>query len=151
VRLAGLAQARGILTSYDCGSVKPGWQRLAALTDLFIASHKFTRQLGLPIPQAVRSLRRRFGFEVAVTAGEKGFCFFDAASGQVGCIRQKRYPALDTTGCGDVFHGAFLARYLKKRDFRAALCFAQAVAGAKTRRLGGRSGIPSLTGPRQTC
>ncbi|MCX5795873.1 MAG: PfkB family carbohydrate kinase [Elusimicrobia bacterium] len=148
VNLARLARSRGILTSYDCGSVKPGWEGLAALSDVFIASHKFSRQLGLPIPQAVRRLRRRFGFQIAVTAGEKGFYYFAESSGRVEHVPQKRYAALDTTGCGDVFHGAFLARYLKARDFRAALVFAQAAAGQKTLRLGGRAGIP---GPRQTC
>ena len=151
VRLAGLAQARGIMTSYDCGSVKPGWERLAALSDVFIASHQFVRQLGLSIPQAIRSLRLSFGFQIAVTAGERGFYCFAPSSGRVEHVRQKRYRAIDTTGCGDVFHGAFLARYLKQRDFLAALRFAQAAAGTKTLRLGGRCGIPGHTGTRQTC
>ena len=107
---------------------------------MFIASHKFVRQLGLPIPRAILSLRRSFGFQIAVTAGEKGFYYFSEANCRVDQIPQKSYPALDTTGCGDVFHGAFLARYLKGRDFAAALRFAQAMAGEKTRRLGGRAG-----------
>ena len=127
IRLAREARRRRILTSFDCGSVKDGWEELARLTDVFIASHKFVRQFGLSLPRAVADLRRRFGFKVAVTAGE--------------FIPQRRYPALDTTGCGDVFHGAFLARYLKRRDFPAALRFAQAAAGEKTRSLGGRSGL----------
>ena len=148
LRLAGLAQARGILTSYDCGSVKPGWERLAALCDVFIASHKFARQLGASIPELLGRLRRDFGFQAAVTAGEKGFYFFDERSGRVRFVRQRRYRALDTTGCGDVFHGAFLARYLKSRDFAGSLRHAQAVAGCKTLSLGGRAG---LTRPRQTC
>ncbi|MCX5788249.1 MAG: PfkB family carbohydrate kinase [Elusimicrobia bacterium] len=96
----------------------------------------------LSLPRAVMDLRRRFGFRVAVTAGEKGVQYFDEARGRAAFIAQKRYPALDTTGCGDVFHGAFLARYLRQRDFAAALRFAQTVAGEKTRFLGGRSGLP---------
>lgn len=147
VRLAKLARAQGILTSYDCGSAQPGWQTLAALSDVFIASHKFVHQLGLPIAQALRSWRRRFGFHAAVTAGEKGFYYFAESSGRVEHVSQRHYPALDTTGCGDVFHGAFLAHYLKSHDLPAALRFAQAVAGEKTRRMGGRAGI---TMPRRT-
>jgi ribokinase len=148
VRLAGLAQSRGVLTSYDCGSVKPGWERLAALCDVFIASHRFARQLGAPIPELLRRLRRDFGFRAAVTAGEKGFYFWDEGPARVRFVRQRRYAALDTTGCGDVFHGAFLARYLRDRDFAGALRYAQGVAGAKTLQLGGRAG---LIRPRQTC
>ena len=142
LRLAGLARARGVLTSYDLGSVKPGWQRLAALSDVLIASHKFARQLGWTVPQAVLRLRRRFKSQVAVTAGEKGFYWFDEARDRVGFAPQRRVAALDSTGCGDVFHGAFLARFLQGRDFPAALRFAQQVAGRKARVLGGRAGIP---------
>jgi len=151
VRLAREARRRGILTSYDCGSARPGWEKLAALSDIFIASHKFARRFGRPIPRAILALRRRFGFRVAVTAGEKGFYYYDEFRGRVELVRQRRLAALDTTGCGDVFHGAFLARYLKVRDFAAALRFAQAAAGAKTRALGGRAGIIPLTARRQTC
>jgi len=141
LRLAALARERGVLTSYDCGSGKPGWGKLAALSDVFIASHKFVRQLGSPMPRAILTLRRRFGFRIAVTAGAKGFYHYDETRGRVGFVAQKRYPAVDSTGCGDVFHGAFLARYLGSRDFLASLRFAQAVAGEKTRLPGGRAGI----------
>jgi sulfofructose kinase len=143
IRLAGLAVRRGILVSYDCGSVKPGWERLAALSGVFIASHKFTRQLGLPIPRAVAALRRRFGCRTAVTAGEKGFHYFDEAEGRPVFVRQKPCRAVDTTGCGDVFHGAFLAHFLRRGDFRAGLEFAQRAAGEKSLRLGGRAGMPA--------
>ncbi|MBI5209858.1 MAG: hypothetical protein HY927_07800 [Elusimicrobia bacterium] len=143
LRLAAAARRAGILVSYDCGSVKPGWERLAGLADVFIASHKFTRQLGMAIPAAIRALRARHGFQVAVTAGEKGCYYYDEARGKVGFLRQRPYAAVDTTGCGDVFHGAFLARYLGRRDFLGALGFAQETAGLKTLELGGRAGIPS--------
>ncbi|MBI5623414.1 MAG: hypothetical protein HY924_06535 [Elusimicrobia bacterium] len=133
---------KGARVSYDCGSVKPGWERLAALSDVFIASHKFSRQLGWSIPRTVQRLRGRFGFEVAVTAGENGVHYWDAGSGKVRLMRQRRYAAVDTTGCGDVFHGAFLASYLKGKGFAESLAFGQRVAGLKTLKLGGRAGIP---------
>lgn len=142
IKLAGAARKRGILTSYDCGSARKGWEKLAALTDIFIASHKFTAELGLQIPEAVLLLRKKFGFKTAVTAGEKGVWYFDEAAGEARRLRQKKYPAVDTTGCGDVFHGAFLSRYLLRRNFKDALEFAQKTAGKKTLRPGGRNGIP---------
>jgi ribokinase len=141
IKLAASARKRGILNSYDCGSVKPGWEKLAALTDIFIASHQFARQLRTPAPRLIAGLRRRFGGQVAVTAGEKGFYYHDADQDRIVLVPQRKTSALDTTGCGDVFHGAFLAHYLKRRSFPDALRFAQAAAGAKTRALGGRAGL----------
>ena len=50
---------------------------------------------------------------------------------------------VDTTGAGDVFHGAFLARWLETEDVMECLRFASAVAALKCLKPGGRSGIPT--------
>ncbi|MBM4080993.1 MAG: sugar kinase, partial [Planctomycetes bacterium] len=51
---------------------------------------------------------------------------------------------VDTTGCGDVYHGAFIFGLLRKWDLRRTAQFASAVAALKCRELGGRAGIPTL-------
>ncbi len=59
-------------------------------------------------------------------------------------------PVVDTTGAGDVFHGAFLLAMLEREAGRKptpeavteALRFANAAAALKCRALGGRAGIP---------
>ncbi|HAH06946.1 MAG TPA: hypothetical protein DCM05_10535 [Elusimicrobia bacterium] len=142
IRLAREGLRRGALTSFDCGSLKPGWEALAALTRVFIASSRFTRQLGLSVPAALLALRERFGFSVAVTEGARGVSFFDEKSRRVRRLPQRRFASVDTTGCGDVFHGAFLAAALRGRAFEESLRFAQEVAGEKSLRLGGRKGLP---------
>jgi len=143
ISLARAARKKKIFTSYDCGTLRKGWETLASLSDVFIASHKFARQLGLAVPRAVRWLRDKFGFQAAVTDGEKGFHYFDEASREVRFAAQRRYRAMDTTGCGDVFHGAFLAAYLRGSSFADSLVFAQRVAGEKAVHMGGRAGIPA--------
>lgn len=50
----------------------------------------------------------------------------------------------DTTGAGDVFHGAFIYGLLQGRKARECSVFASAVAAVKCTRLGGRAGIPNL-------
>ena len=55
-----------------------------------------------------------------------------------------RVPVVDTTGAGDVFHGAFLYGLLQNWTGAASARFAAAVAGIKCMYLGGRAGIPSL-------
>jgi sulfofructose kinase len=51
---------------------------------------------------------------------------------------------VDTTGCGDSFHGAYAYAMAKGFDQHEAIRFSSAVAGLKATKLGGRSGLPTL-------
>jgi len=51
---------------------------------------------------------------------------------------------VDTTGCGDGYHGGFLYGILNKMSLKKSAQFASAVAAINTQTLGGRSGLPSL-------
>lgn len=51
---------------------------------------------------------------------------------------------LDTTGAGDVFHGAYLVGMLRGFNLRQCAEFAAAAAALKCSKLGGRRGIPSF-------
>lgn len=51
---------------------------------------------------------------------------------------------VDTTGCGDAFHAAFIHGLLEGWAPPHLLRFAAAVAALKCRRLGGRAGLPTL-------
>ena len=51
---------------------------------------------------------------------------------------------VDTTGCGDVFHGAFIVGQLKGWGVRETVEFASAVSALKAGKPGGRAGIPTF-------
>jgi len=51
---------------------------------------------------------------------------------------------VDTTGAGDVFHGAFIYGLLQNWDGHRIAKFASAVSAIKCTRLGGRAGIPDV-------
>ena len=51
---------------------------------------------------------------------------------------------VDTTGCGDSYHGAFLYGILQKWELQKTAEFASAVAAINAMSLGGRSGLPDL-------
>jgi sugar/nucleoside kinase (ribokinase family) len=51
---------------------------------------------------------------------------------------------VDTTGAGDVFHGAYIVGLLQGWDLRQTAWFATAVSALKLRKLGGRAGIPTF-------
>jgi len=77
---------------------------------------------------------------VVITQGENGSTTFTPD-------RQFHTPAfevtvVDTTGAGDVFHGAYLAGLLKGWDLETIAIFASAVSAIECTFLGGRSGMP---------
>jgi len=51
---------------------------------------------------------------------------------------------IDTTGAGDVFHGAYIVGLLHGWNLRQIGLFSTAVSAIKCTKLGGRSGIPNF-------
>jgi len=82
----------------------------------------------------------------AVTDGARG-CWY--ATGPAGreVRHQPAFPvtAVDTTGCGDVFHGAYAAALLGGRPPQQAIRFAAAAAALKACCPGGQAGCPELS------
>jgi sugar/nucleoside kinase (ribokinase family) len=52
--------------------------------------------------------------------------------------------AIDTTGAGDIFRGAFIYGLLQNWSLERIMGFANAAAGLSCSRLGARAGIPTL-------
>jgi sugar/nucleoside kinase (ribokinase family) len=63
-----------------------------------------------------------------------------------GCFHIPSYPvdAVDTTGCGDVFHGAYALMIAQGQSVIESAKFAAAAAALSAGKVGGRSGIPKL-------
>lgn len=79
----------------------------------------------------------------AVTLGERGVAWLDAD----GVLRQLpafAVDAVDTTGAGDVFHGALAFAFGAGLAPDPAFRFSAAVAALKCRQAGGRAGAPDL-------
>jgi len=141
---ARAARERGIPVLIDAGSLRPGIRELLPLCDYIIASEHFAEQIsGSGKMGAALDALSAFGPKAAaVTLGERGSISF--AEGRYIEVNGFAVEAVDTTGAGDVFHGAYLFGVLQGWDaFRSAV-FANAVAALKCRRLGGRAGIPSF-------
>lgn len=145
---AGLAAARWIKESdgtvvVDAERFTPGFDEILKTADYVIASHKFTlQQTGDNDPQGgAKSLQKKYGNIVVVTAGEKGaFCETQEES-----FHQPAFSVnvVDTTGAGDVFHGAFMIGLLENWPLRKTVEFSAAAAALKCRGLGGRAMIPT--------
>jgi ribokinase len=75
----------------------------------------------------------------------------EGKSGSYTVTREERFhvPAfdvdvVDTTGAGDVFHGAYLVGLLQGWDLRTVTAFSTAVSAIKCTQLSGRRGIPTF-------
>ncbi|HWQ11596.1 MAG TPA: sugar kinase [Roseiflexaceae bacterium] len=151
IRAAQIAKAAGATVSFDPAS----YQMIREL-----GHDKFARAIaGLPVdilfpnrdegealtgeraPEAMaRELRAMYpGAIVALKLDSEG-CFV-AADGHEQHYPTGQVTVVDTTGAGDAFNGAFLARYLRDGDLAAAARFANRVAGWVVAREGARPPI----------
>ena len=78
---------------------------------------------------------------VIVTFGERGLHGYDRDG--YFSLPAFKVEAVDTTGAGDVFHGAFIAGLLRGMDTRTSAHYASAASAIKCTRIGGRAGIPT--------
>ncbi|MEK7399004.1 MAG: PfkB family carbohydrate kinase [Candidatus Poribacteria bacterium] len=81
----------------------------------------------------------------AVTLGVKG-CWFTTNKEEDFIFHQPAFKVqtVDTTGCGDVFHGAYAVGIAYGWDIDDCIKFASAVSALKATKPGGRAGIPDM-------
>lgn len=127
----------------DADSYSEGDEQGYPMIDIFIGSEFYYKALfgGKRTPEEnCRNMQKKGPGIVIFTMGEKG-CF-GIEGDQFFEVPAYSVPVVDTLGAGDVFHGAFLAEYLRCGDARSAAVFASAVSAIKCTRVGGRAGIP---------
>lgn len=143
-----LAHAHGIPVVVDLERTPDGAaMRLGEQVDHLIVGSVFAAKLtGKSEPvEMVRALHRPTHSACIVTVGEHGCWYATADSGdQVRYWPAYSITAVDTTGCGDVFHGAYAATIARGGSIERAIAVATATAGVKATKPGGRQGIPDL-------
>jgi len=138
------AKEAGVQVVVDAGSLREGMLELARLSDYYLASQTFAKALvGDDKPLEACYKLAELGPRVAgVTLGAKGYVAL--ADGRV--IERPAYQvkAIDTTGCGDLFHAGFSYGVVQGWDVEKSLDLGAWSAAMVSRKLGGRAGIPSL-------
>lgn len=120
----------------------------AADRPLALASHIVFSRPGLTgltgaddVVRGLREAQNRFRVFVAVTDGENGCTWLD--NGHPRTMPAFKVDTLDTTGAGDVFHGAFALALARGQGEAEGLRYASAAAALKCTKKGGRDGIPT--------
>jgi sugar/nucleoside kinase (ribokinase family) len=137
----------GILTSLDGGGIRSNTEELLTYIDVAIVSERMREQYGLSETDLLARLKAKGCRIAGITQGERGMIWYD----ETGEIR--RMPAfpvptaevIDTTGAGDIFHGAYIYSLLSapearwERHFR----FASAASAHSVRYLGIEASLPT--------
>lgn len=144
-KAAKIARENGIPVTADVDTVYAGFDRVFPYIDYLVASSEFPgRWTGIDDPfDALSTLQSRYGLKVAaMTLGAHGALaledgrFTYSPAFVVNCV--------DTTGAGDVFHGAFCYAVLQRMPMADALGFSNAMAALNCTAAGARGGIATL-------
>jgi sulfofructose kinase len=146
IRAARIARAAGVPVVGDFESSDvPRFNQLLALVEHLILSEDFacecakTKSPGL----AAKRLWNKRRNVVIVTCGAKGSVYFDSGSDRPRRVPAFKVKARDTTGCGDVFHGAYAASLVRGMELQARIRFAAAAAALHATRRPGQTTLPT--------
>ncbi|MGI6420042.1 MAG: PfkB family carbohydrate kinase [Thermoguttaceae bacterium] len=148
LRAARVARAAGIPVVADVENPRAGEQlaELVELVDHLVVPLDFAqawtgRQRAGEAAEALWNDRRK---AVVVTCGADG-CWYLGGKETRGLLHQPAYrvDVVDTTGCGDVFHGAYAAGSAEGLPLAERVRLASAAAALKAGRRGGQTGIPT--------
>jgi sulfofructose kinase len=138
-------QKEGIPVCIDLDTVVHNCNKLIENIDFLIVSSSFSSEFtGIADPEAsFRALRQCFDGFLVMTLGAEG------AKAWVGdqsvTFPGLKIKAVDTTGAGDIFHGAFIYGLLSNWPLGRIMNFANAAAGLSCMYLGARTGIRPLS------
>lgn len=123
----------------------PGFHNLLGLIDHLVVSRDFaTRLTGHADPAAAaRALWSEGREAIVVTCGENGCWYLGADAPQPSHQPAFRVEVRDTTGCGDVFHGAYASALARGLELPVRIRFASAAAALKATQPGAQAGIPT--------
>jgi sulfofructose kinase len=139
------ARKSGITTILDADlGAREALPELLELADYAIFSAPALREFMKDGDDATRlDAVLKFGPRYAgVTLGRDGYLWLEA-SGMRGAQPAFGVDAVDTTGAGDAFHGAFTVALMEGRNTAECARRAAAVAAMKCTRLGSRAGLPT--------
>jgi sulfofructose kinase len=149
LRVASIAHEAHVplVADFEAGN-SPRLQDLLGLVDHLILSYDFASRITGETQPAViaESLWTEVRQVVVITCGIDGAWYLTGPHRDF-ADHQPAFAVntVDTTGCGDVFHGAYAAGLVYGLDVAERIRFAAATAALKTTKSGGQAGIPTLS------
>ena len=143
IAAARFARAANIPVTSDIERASPRAEELiTAVTCPIFARPGLVELTGVDDPErALRKMRRLHSGLLSVTLGPDGAMALDGD--EVVHAPGVAVRAIDTTGAGDVFRGAFATAWLEGRSTRDVLRWANAAAALSSTRVGAMAGAPT--------
>lgn len=142
------ARELGVQVSLDGGAhlYRPELRQVVPLVDICIVARDFAASYTgeTNVHKAAAMLLGEGPRIVVITDGTRGSWVL---SREGHSFHQPAFllpNVVDTTGCGDSYHGAFLFGLLKGMGLQQTASFASAVAALNSQALGGRGGLPTF-------
>jgi sugar/nucleoside kinase (ribokinase family) len=138
------ARAAGVTVVVDAETVKPGTRDLVLSSAYIICSREFPERFtGIPdIRKALEAIKALGPKCVVATLGREGAVCLSVE----GLVESRGFEVrcVDSTGAGDVFHGAFIYGLVAGWGLERALDFSTAAAALNCTAIGAREGIKPL-------
>lgn len=144
LRASAIGQAAGIPVTSDIDRITKGTEELIQTVSISILAEHVTLELTRETEpeRALRKLRGLSSGMLCVTLGAHGSMLL--TGDQIHYEPAFGIKAVDTTGAGDVFRGAFIYALLRGDGPQDILRFANAAAALSCTRAGAMNGVPCL-------
>ena len=144
VQAAIWAREMGITVVDDAGYFNPDTDEHTDLIDVFVGSEHYYKGLfhDNNYEKNCKAIQKRGPKIVVFTLGAKGCIGLNDDGEYFAIPAYEGLSIVDTTGAGDVFHGAFIFGLMQGWDVKKTSLFSSAVSAIKCTRLGGRAAIP---------
>ena len=147
IEAARQAKKMGLKVVIDAGTLREGFPELLHYADVLITSEKFagavSGDMNFKSESALQKLKGISSADtIIITRGSKG---------STGLFKDKIFvqpafeiDAVDTTGAGDVYHGAYIYGLIMGWDIPSCMRFASAAAAIKCKNIGVKNAIPDI-------
>ena len=134
----------------DASNVKNSIEELCTMCNYVVCSKNYMKNVcGIEldsldnIKSGIEYLENKYNTNIIVTLEDKGCAYRDSNSNIV-IVPGISMTAIDTTGAGDIFHGAFTYGIANNWDMDKILKFSNVAGGLSVSRYGGRNSIFNL-------
>ncbi|WP_439573350.1 sugar kinase [Phreatobacter sp.] len=148
IAYAKACREKGIMTSIDGGGLRANTHDLLGFIDVAVVAERLCEQMKLTPAEMLDYLKGRGCRIGAVTLGERGTVWMDEA-GEKRHLAALPVPAeriVDTSGAGDIFHGAYVYSYMAHPDWNweQHFRFSRAASAHSIQHLGNEASLPTL-------
>lgn len=135
----------------DAGTYKPELEELISKVDYLICSEDFAKQYTNmefhaadddSITNVFQKLKKLSKKQIVVTMGEKGLLY--EKNGLINHMKAFECEPLDTTGAGDIFHGAFAYCLAQDYTLEESLKISSMTSAISVETMGSQVSIPQL-------